>query len=80
MGKNIVDTQRRLQELLYELKAINLWDREYAIQDHHDSIEAEAWKARRLRVVELQRELLRIVEKMERSISSRRIESSIKLC
>lgn len=54
--------RRKLEEVLHELRAINLWDREYAYQANPDFIEVAAWKARRRRVTELAREFLRHTE------------------
>jgi len=48
--------------LLDELKAINLWDRDYLLRANPDSVETDSWKARRLRLVELRQELLMIIE------------------
>jgi hypothetical protein len=47
----------RLRELLVELRAITVWDREYMSRKTHDGIEQAAWDARRMRLAEVQQEL-----------------------
>lgn len=47
-----------LEETLAELRAINLWNRIYALQETPNAIEAIAWEMRRRRVSELTRAFL----------------------
>jgi hypothetical protein len=46
-------TQVQFEELWTELKCINWWDRAYDAQEVHDSMENDAWKARRQRKREI---------------------------
>ncbi len=47
----------RLRELLVELRAVTVWDRDYMSRRTHDGIERAAWDARRIRLDEIQQEL-----------------------
>jgi len=47
----------RLRELLVELRAITIWDRDYMSRKTHDGIDRAAWDARRMRLEEIQQEL-----------------------
>ena len=52
-------SQPQLEELLHELRAINLWDRTFLFADQRrDSIEVTAWEMRRQRVSIICLELL----------------------
>jgi hypothetical protein len=69
MDRNKADTRSRLQEILQELEAINLWDREFILERHSDAVEVDGWKARRLRLAELKREFLTIMAETKTAIS-----------
>ena len=48
--------RNKIEEMLYELKAIEIWDRSYAYDSQRGFIEASAWVARRRRLLEILRE------------------------
>ena len=50
--------QLQFQTLWQELRAINLWDRDYEASESHDFIETAAWAARRKRMREIVLELI----------------------
>ena len=62
-------TRKKLQHMLHELKAVNLWDYHYILEEKPDFIETAAWNARRSRVVELQQEFHLILKKVGLTIS-----------
>ena len=50
--------QMEFRELWQELRAINLWDRQYEDTDSHDFIETFAWEARRRRFLEILEQII----------------------
>jgi hypothetical protein len=46
-----------VEDLLAEIKAIVAWDQDYASRKTHDEVDRSAWEARRIRLMEIQREL-----------------------
>ena len=46
-------SEGHMEELLHELRAINLWDRAFFCADKPDLIEFSAWENRRRRVFEI---------------------------
>ena len=50
--------QLQFQRLWHELRAINLWDKDYEASESHDFIEMAASEARRRRLREIALELI----------------------
>jgi hypothetical protein len=46
-----------LEQVLHELRAINVWDRDFFSAKEPDLIESAAWEARRLRILQIFQEL-----------------------
>jgi len=55
--KPICTTSDHLRDLLAELGAISVWDRDYLSHVDHDGIDRAGWDARRTRLAEIQQEL-----------------------
>lgn len=48
--------RNKIEEMLYELKAIEVWDRNYAHDSQYGFIQGFAWVARRQRLLEILKE------------------------
>jgi|GEM_PF-5029047 hypothetical protein len=65
-------SQGYLEELLHELRAINLWDGAFLLAGRPpDFIESTAWKSRRRRVSQICEELLLVLNR-DRELLQRR--------
>src|SRR5262245_16216729 len=49
-----------VEDLLAEIKAIVAWDHDYASRKTHDEVDRAAWEARQKRLIEIQREFIRM--------------------